>query len=53
MANERNDNQKPADNKSQQNVKDLDVRKEDVDKVKGGRAGDPCDGGEATPRPPQ
>jgi len=48
MGNERNDDQKPADNKQQQNVKDLDVREEDVDKVKGGRsrAEDPCAGGE-------
>ena len=29
-------------------LKDLDVDQEDADKVIGGRAGDPCDGGEAT-----
>ena len=36
------------DQQKQQPIKDLDVRKDDVDKVKGGRrnAGDPCDGGE-------
>jgi hypothetical protein len=34
----------------QKSIKDLDTRREDMDRVKGGRAvrltGDPCDGGE-------
>ena len=36
------------DQQTQQPIKDLDIRKDDVEKVKGGRRliSDPCEGGE-------
>lgn len=52
MANDREETHKPED-KDGENIKDLDVNPDEVDKVKGGRrrAEDPCAGGEAVPRP--
>ena len=53
MANDREENQDSKD-KEQDALKDLDVREEEVDRVKGGRMrSDPCDGGEVIPPPPQ
>lgn len=47
--NKGNQQSKDAQRDHQKPIKDLSVRKEDLDKVKGGRArfsSDPCEGGE-------
>ena len=51
MGNDSEETRQPED-KDRENLQDLDIRHDEVDKVKGGRRGDPCDGGEATPPRP-
>lgn len=51
MANERKENQSPED--LDETIRDLQIRPEDVEKIRGGKASDPCGGGEHTPRPPK
>lgn len=51
MGNDREESSQPEDGE-RENLEDLDIRPDEVDKVKGGRRGDPCDGGEVTPPRP-
>lgn len=43
---EQQEQQEQAETEGEQALPDLDISGDEAEKVKGGRAGDPCDGGE-------